>query len=129
MPRLHAPQPAMHILDRLRLKRSFPKKANLLCGVIILKLRRGAPALEWFCDVTGRTARVTSIGNRLLLVENHCGVEAFGTDRIVLRTHCGSICVEGTDMLLRELRRDALIVEGDIRRVQLPCGRDERHEP
>lgn len=94
-----------------------------------MKLRRGAPALEWFCDVTGRTARVTSIGNRSLLVENHRGVEAFGTERIVLRTHCGSIEVEGAGMMLREVRKDALIVEGDIRHVQLPCGKDERHEP
>lgn len=87
-----------------------------------MKLRRGAPALEWFCDVSGRTARVTSIGNRSLLVENHRGVLEFGTERIVLNTLCGSIVVEGADMMLREVRRDALIVQGEVRRVQLPCG-------
>lgn len=101
----------------------------LQCGVVGMRLRRSAPALEWFCDVTGHTARVTSIGNHSLLVENHRGVEAFGTERIVLKTSCGSIEVEGAGMMLREVRRDALIVDGDIRRVQLPCGKDERHEP
>ena len=33
--------------------------------------RTSAPALEWICDLSGQAARVTTIGNRALLVENH----------------------------------------------------------
>lgn len=93
--------------------------------------RKGAsaPALEWICDLTGKTARITSIGNRSLLVENHCGILAFTAERIALATRCGSIEVEGASLSLSEVRRDALVIHGSIRDVKLPCGEAERHEP
>lgn len=94
-----------------------------------MKTKRGAPALEWLCDLTGRTARITSMGNRTLLVENHRGVMEFGEERIVLATGCGSVTVEGAGLALSQLRRDALIIEGEIANVQLPCGEVRRHEP
>jgi len=94
-----------------------------------MKTKRSAPALDWLCDLTGRTARITSVGNRTLLVENHRGVVEFGGERIVLATGCGSVTVEGADLALSQLRRDALIIEGEIENVHLPCGEVRRHEP
>lgn len=89
-----------------------------------MKKRRDAPALEWLCDLSGRAARITSIGNRALLVENHRGILEFQQDRIALATGCGSVLVEGEQLLLSEVRRDALIIRGEIRHVKLPCGED-----
>lgn len=94
------------------------------------KARRsaGAPALEWLCDLSGKTARVTSIGNRSLLVENHCGILEFTAERIALASRCGNIEVEGAELSLAEVRRDALVIRGSIRNVKLPCQEAARHE-
>lgn len=90
--------------------------------------RRSTPALEWMCDLSGRTARVTSIGNRSLLVENHCGIRRFTQGSIILATRCGCIEVEGADLELNEVRRNALVIRGSIRDVKLPCREDAPHE-
>ena len=93
-----------------------------------VKSHRGsAPALDWFCDLSGRTARITSIGNRSLLVENHCGILEFTAERIVLATRCGNVVVVGAKLELTQVRRDALVIEGSIRDVQLPCA-EANHE-
>ncbi len=86
--------------------------------------RRSAPALEWLCDISGKTARITSIGGTALLVENHRGLIAYEAERIELKTGCGSVVITGSHLALSDVRRDALIVRGDIRNVQLPCGDD-----
>ena len=83
--------------------------------------RRIPPAMEWVEDVTGRCARVTAVGSRQLLVENHTGVTAFTQDCIRLDTGLGEICVTGDGLYLCQMRPGALIVRGNIRRVELPC--------
>lgn len=93
------------------------------------KLRRaGTPALEWICDLSGKTARITSIGSRMLLVENHCGICRFSQDQIILGSHCGCIEVLGSGLSLEEVRRDALVIRGSIRDVKLPCNEGGPHE-
>lgn len=84
------------------------------------KPRRSAPALDWLCDLSGKTARITTLGNRSLLVENHRGVLAFTPDRILLATACGEVEVVGSDLSLGDVRRDALVICGSIRDVKLP---------
>lgn len=95
-----------------------------------MKLRHASdvPALEWLSDVSGRTARITSIGSRTLLVENHCGIERYASDEILLATRCGSIRIGGDGLQLSEVRRDAVIVRGSIRSVELPCEGSADHE-
>lgn len=86
--------------------------------------RGSAPALEWICDLSGRAARVTSIGNRTLLVENHCGIRRFSQEHITLSTRCGCIEVQGQFLELNEVRPGALVIRGRIRDVQFPCGEE-----
>lgn len=90
--------------------------------------RTDAPALEWISDLTGKTARITSIGSRMLMVENHRGILVYESERILLATRCGAIEIIGAGLSLSEVRSDALIVRGEIRHVELPCGEDSRHE-
>ena len=98
-----------------------------------MKNRRGprpsSPALEWLSDLSGKTARITSIGGHSLLVENHCGILEFTQEKISLATRCGAIEVAGSGLSLSEVRRDALVIRGEIRHVDLPCGEACRHEP
>lgn len=87
-----------------------------------------APALEWAEDITGGCARATAFGSRSVLVENHTGILEFTDACVRLDTRRGPICVTGTGLSLRDVRRGALIVRGDIRRVELPCRRDTSDE-
>ena len=88
-----------------------------------------APALEWLSDLSGKTARITSVGSRMLLVENHCGILLYEDARILLASRCGAIEICGDGLSLSEVRKDALIVCGQIRHVNLPCSEDSCHEP
>lgn len=81
----------------------------------------GAPALEWLSDLSGKSARITSVGSRMLMVENHRGILLYETGRILLSTGCGALEVSGERLSLCEVRRDALIIRGEIRHVSLPC--------
>ena len=89
--------------------------------------RSEAPALEWLSDLCGKTARITSVGSGMLLVENHRGILAYESERISLATGCGAVEISGEKLRLTEVRRDALMVRGRIRHVELPCGEDS-HE-
>ena len=84
--------------------------------------RKPAPALEWLCDITGKTARITSIGGTALLVENHRGLIAYEAERVEIQTGCGRVVITGSQLTLSDVRRDALIVRGEIQNVQLPDG-------
>ncbi|MBQ3575348.1 MAG: YabP/YqfC family sporulation protein [Clostridia bacterium] len=87
----------------------------------IKRKKSNSPALEWLNDLSGKTARITSIGGRSLLVENHCGIEKYSAECVCLKTRCGIIKAEGANLTLREVRKGALIISGDIRHVELPC--------
>ena len=89
--------------------------------------RPNVAALEWLCDLSGRTARITSIGNRSLLVENYCGIREFTEQRVTLGTRCGCVEVTGERLALSQVRRDSLVIEGDIHDVKLP-GAEAAHE-
>ena len=90
--------------------------------------KSGAPALEWLSDLSGKTARITSVGSRMLMVENHRGIVCYEEGRIRLATRCGAIEILGEGLCLSEVRQDALIVRGEIRHVELPCGEEPCHE-
>ena len=86
--------------------------------------RRGpvdVPALEWAEDMTGRCARATAVGGRSLLVENHTGIAELSDSRIRLDTPTGPLCAVGRGLCLRDVRPGALVIHGEILRVELPC--------
>lgn len=87
---------------------------------------RPSEALLWPRDLAGRSARVTAIGSRRLLVENHTGILEVSETRVRLDTGCGPITVAGRGLTLSDARRCALIIRGDIERVELPCEREPR---
>ena len=83
--------------------------------------RRVIPALEWAEDAAGHSARATILGNRSVLVENFSAIVRFSEDCVRLDTARGAMVVCGRDLSLCEVRPGALIVRGEIRRVELPC--------
>ena len=79
------------------------------------------PALEWTEDMTGRCPRLTAIGSHSLLVENHTGIAAFTESKVALNSHAGLLCALGSSLSLSCARAGAVIIRGDIRRIELPC--------
>ena len=86
-----------------------------------VRRRLSPPALEWAEDATGLCPRVTAIGSRSLLVENYTALTSFTPTRVVLGSRSGALCVTGVGLSLSCVSIGALIVHGDIRRVDLPC--------
>lgn len=80
----------------------------------------GIPALEWLSDVSGRTVRTSAIGSRRLLIENHTGILHFTEECVRLSTRTGTLCIHGQNLALCEVRKNALIVHGCIRSLDLP---------
>ena len=79
------------------------------------------PALEWAEDMSGRCPRVTAIGSHSLMVENHTGLLSFSDSRVTLDSRAGAVRVSGRGLALSCVRSGALMIKGDIHRVELPC--------
>lgn len=97
----------------------FPRRS-------IFRKRQGvrpSDALLWPRDLAGRCARVTAIGSSRLLVENHTGILEVSETRVRLDTGCGPVTVTGRGLTLSDARRCALIIRGELERVELPCER------
>lgn len=77
-------------------------------------------ALIWPEDLLGRCARITAIGSHRLLVENHTGLTCLTETEIRLDTGCGPIAIFGEGLSLCDARPRAVIVSGQIRRIELP---------
>lgn len=90
----------------------FPRRSP------IPKTRPGA--LAWGEDLLGHCARVTAIGCHRLLVENHTGLLLLTETEIQLNTGRGPLSITGHGLTLCEARPRAMIVRGDIRRIDLP---------
>lgn len=58
-------------------------------------------------------------GDRRVLVENHCGVCEYGTERICVRLSYGQLCVCGSGMEIARMNREQLIISGHIDSVTL----------
>lgn len=65
-------------------------------------------------ETDGSTAKVTMLGHRLALIENHRGVYAYTKKGITLTGPEGMLSVYGKDLEIRELDREQMLVEGYI---------------
>ncbi len=85
------------------------------------KPRRKSPLLlSWPGDVSGRNLRATVIGSDRALIENYQDIAEYCPERVLLRAGRGAVEVLGDGLVLKEVRRDALIVTGKIDKVGFP---------
>jgi sporulation protein YqfC len=78
------------------------------------RLQRLAGMLEIPADVVLDWPRITMLGNKQLLVENHKGiVEYTGTFVRIKLTH-GELAVTGSDLVIGSLQAEQLLVEGTV---------------
>lgn len=65
---------------------------------------------------------VEIVGDQSVLIENHCGVLAYCTNQVVVKTKQGCICVHGCDLILKRMSKEQLRICGKISNVQLLGG-------
>lgn len=62
--------------------------------------------------------RLTLIGGRRALAENHRGILEYGEERIRLAGQRGSVTLEGSGLRLGAMNRRELLIVGKIQRVE-----------
>ena len=62
---------------------------------------------------------VEIVGNRCVLIENHCGIISYGKDAITIKTKNSWICVQGTGLCLAKMTKEQIRIVGTIQNVEL----------
>jgi sporulation protein YqfC len=73
--------------------------------------------LELPADAVLDLPRLTVVGNNRLVVENHRGISEYQPDRVRLQLTTGVLEIQGTGLTLREIRPDAIALEGSIQSI------------
>ena len=63
-------------------------------------------------------ARLTVVGKRKTLIENHRGILEYGTEYIVVSTGRGKISLTGSGMKLLAMNKSELLISGEIKTVE-----------
>ena len=58
-------------------------------------------------------------GEQRMLVENHRGVSAYSSERILINVEFGTVCVCGCGLRLLRMTREQLVIRGRIDTVSL----------
>lgn len=62
-------------------------------------------------------------GDRRIWVENHNGVLEYSLERIGISVRYGSLVIHGTELCLRRMQGQMLVITGSIERIELVKGR------
>ena len=63
--------------------------------------------------------RITVTGRKRVCVENHRGLLAYSGERVEISGGSVRVCITGTDLLLRVMKKDAVVLTGNICSVEL----------
>ncbi len=68
-------------------------------------------------DMQAKLPLVELAGYRRVLIENHTGVLAYSPEEITVRVSYGCLQITGENMMLAEMRREQLVITGQINSV------------
>lgn len=85
-------------------------------------LRRAAERLDLPQDVAAGLPRIEFDGFSLCRLDRHKGILAYEKDRIVVSLNIGTITLEGSDLQVQRMHREALTVTGKIKQVSFSGG-------
>ncbi|MDK2895742.1 MAG: hypothetical protein PWQ98_1869 [Moorella sp. (in: firmicutes)] len=74
--------------------------------------------LELPADAVLDLPRLTLVGNSRLVVENHRGISEYQPDLVRLKLSTGELEIKGTGIILREIKPDAIALEGTIQSLR-----------
>lgn len=78
------------------------------------RLQRLAGMLEIPPDVVLDWPRITMLGNKQLLVENHKGIIEYTGVFVRIKLTHGELAVTGNDLVIGSLQAEQLLVEGTV---------------
>ena len=79
----------------------------------------GADLLE---EAMPRQPLVELLGDSRVLIENHCGVTEYGTERICVRMRFGYVSISGCGLHLGHMSRQRLVIMGQIHAIEVQRG-------
>ena len=82
-------------------------------------LDRAADKFDLPGDALGDHPRVTLVGGGWIMVENHKGLVDYGAEEIAVAGMRMVLKIIGSDLELRAMNTEALLITGDIFRVEL----------
>jgi sporulation protein YqfC len=85
------------------------KKNNLLVLANLLELPD---------DIVLDLPRMTMLGNKQLLVENHKGIIEYSTILVRIKLSQGTLVIHGEQLALGSLQQEQILIEGIIKVVQ-----------
>lgn len=78
------------------------------------KLQALAGILEIPQDIILDLPRITLLGNKQLLVENHKGIIEYDSSLVRIKMTQGELIVKGLDFTLGNLQHEQILIEGTI---------------
>ncbi len=66
------------------------------------------------------TPRMTMVGNRDIMIENHKGIMEFGCERVRVNTGSGTVKITGSGLLIKEITSEDIIISGSIASIEFP---------
>ncbi len=63
--------------------------------------------------------KITMIGNRELLIENHKGIAKYTSEEVALRVKNGSLRIYGRKLTIRFLEKDDMQLEGFFHKIEM----------
>ncbi|QJW46394.1 sporulation protein YqfC [bacterium BFN5] len=78
------------------------------------RLQKLAGLLEIPQDIVMDLPRITMLGNKQLLIENHKGIIEYTSSLIRIKLNQGELIVTGTDLTLGNLQAEQILVEGTV---------------
>ena len=85
-------------------------------------LERIAVAADLASEPLLKQSLVEIIGERRVLIENHCGIVGYGTQEICVKVRTGKILICGNCLEITQMTRERLIIIGSIDQVKLLRG-------
>ena len=59
------------------------------------------------------------LGQERILIENHLGVQAYGSEKICVKTSFGSVSVCGIALRLSCLSKERLVIQGPVTHIEV----------
>jgi sporulation protein YqfC len=69
-------------------------------------------------EITLNLPKISMIGTNQMLVENHKGIIEYTPQRIRVNSTSGVIRVQGTDMKLKNIAADDIMITGGIQQIE-----------
>lgn len=100
-------------------KREKSKRGNNKSNIIKKSVReKFAEMLELPKDLVLDRPRLTMIGSSDMMIENYKSLLEYGDDRMRINTGTGIIRITGSDLVIREISQDDIVVSGMVRSVE-----------